>query len=131
MSKKEPKKVEYNPDGTVKEKWWIQAIGVVVVFGLIYLFWSTVFSVGGKGIDAVKSKLNSNSSKKEMCINQTRNIKNEFTAKKLYKQCMKRQSDNMSAIRDLVADILGVSPDAATFIICVPALILAIYLMKK
>ena len=35
------------------------------------------------------------------------------------------------AIRDLVADILGVSPDAATFIICVPALILAIYLMKK
>ncbi|SMF74205.1 hypothetical protein [Candidatus Pelagibacter sp. HIMB1321] len=90
MSKKEPKKVEYNPDGTVKEKWWIQGIGVVVVFGLIYLFWSTVFSVGGKGIEAVKSKLNSNSSKKEICINQTRNIKNEFTAKKLYKQCMKR-----------------------------------------
>lgn len=37
----------------------------------------------------------------------------------------------MSAFRDLLADMLGVSPDAATFIICVPALILAIYLMKK
>jgi hypothetical protein len=37
----------------------------------------------------------------------------------------------MHAVRDLLADILGVSPDAATFIICVPALIFAIYLMKK
>ncbi len=37
----------------------------------------------------------------------------------------------MSAIRDVIADTLGVSPDAATFIICVPALILAIYLFKK
>jgi hypothetical protein len=37
----------------------------------------------------------------------------------------------MHAVRDLLADILGVSPDAATFIICVPALILAIYLMNK
>ena len=37
----------------------------------------------------------------------------------------------MSAIRDLVADMLGVSPDAATFIICVPLLILAITLIKK
>jgi len=37
----------------------------------------------------------------------------------------------MGAIRDLVADILGVSPDAATFIIGVPLLILAIVLFKK
>ena len=37
----------------------------------------------------------------------------------------------MGAIRDLVADILGVSPDAATFIIVVPLFLLAIYLMKK
>ena len=37
----------------------------------------------------------------------------------------------MGAIRDLVADILGVSPDAATFIIGVPLFLLAIYLMKK
>jgi hypothetical protein len=28
--------------------------------------------------------------KKERCINETRNIENEFTAKKLYKVCMKR-----------------------------------------
>jgi len=37
----------------------------------------------------------------------------------------------MSAIRDFVADILGVSPDAATLIIGVPLLILAIALIKK
>ena len=37
----------------------------------------------------------------------------------------------MSAIRDLVANILGVSPDAATFIIGIPLLLLAIYLIKK
>jgi hypothetical protein len=36
----------------------------------------------------------------------------------------------MSAIRDLVADMLGVSPDAATFIMCVPILILILYLRK-
>ena len=90
MSKNKPKKVEYNPDGTIKDPIWLQAIGVIIVFGLIFLFIHGVATVGGKGIDAVKNKLNSNSSKKEMCINQTRNIKNEFTAKKLYKQCMKR-----------------------------------------
>ena len=87
---KKQKKVEYNLDGTIKDPIWLQAIGVIIVFGLIFLFIHGVATVGGKGIDAVKSKLNSNSSKKEMCINQTRNIKNEFTAKKLYKQCMKR-----------------------------------------
>tara|TARA_B100000989_G_C19164046_1_gene312665 strand:- start:169 stop:282 length:114 start_codon:yes stop_codon:yes gene_type:complete len=37
----------------------------------------------------------------------------------------------MSAIRDLVADVLGVSPDAATLIIGVPLFLLAVYLMKK
>tara|TARA_B100001989_G_C24460607_1_gene423951 strand:+ start:405 stop:518 length:114 start_codon:yes stop_codon:yes gene_type:complete len=37
----------------------------------------------------------------------------------------------MSAIRDSVANILGVSPDAATLIIGVPLFLLAVYLMKK
>ena len=37
----------------------------------------------------------------------------------------------MSAIRDLVADILGVSPDTATFIICLPILILLFSLKRK
>ena len=36
----------------------------------------------------------------------------------------------MGAIRDLVADVLGVSPDAATFIMCIPILILILYLRK-
>tara|TARA_Y100000591_G_scaffold297747_1_gene288971 strand:+ start:634 stop:750 length:117 start_codon:yes stop_codon:yes gene_type:complete len=34
-------------------------------------------------------------------------------------------------LRDLIANLFGVSSDAATFIICVPALILALALMKK
>ena len=37
----------------------------------------------------------------------------------------------MGAIRDLVADILGVSPDAATFIMCIPILIFLLYLQFK
>ena len=36
----------------------------------------------------------------------------------------------MSAVRDLLADMLGVSPDAATFIMCIPILILILYLRK-
>jgi hypothetical protein len=34
-------------------------------------------------------------------------------------------------LRDLIANIIGVSPDVATFIICIPVLILALVLMKK
>jgi hypothetical protein len=34
-------------------------------------------------------------------------------------------------IREIVANLFGVSPEIATFIICVPALILAIALIKK
>ena len=34
-------------------------------------------------------------------------------------------------LQNIISNVLGVSPEAATFIICVPALIFAIYLMKK
>ena len=34
--------------------------------------------------------LSERESKKERCVNKTRNIENEFTAKKLYKACMKK-----------------------------------------
>jgi hypothetical protein len=37
----------------------------------------------------------------------------------------------MSELQNFVANLFGVSPDIATFIICVPALILAINLIKK
>ena len=37
----------------------------------------------------------------------------------------------MGELQNLVANLFGVSPDIATFIICVPVLILAIALMKK
>ena len=84
------KKQEYNPDGTVKDPIWLQAIGVIIVFGFILAVISGVAELGKKGINKVKGVISGNSYKKEMCINRTRNIKNEFTAKKLYKQCMKR-----------------------------------------
>ena len=42
------------------------------------------------GFNKGKNILSGNSYKKQECINQTRNVKNEFTAKKLYKQCMKK-----------------------------------------
>ena len=82
--------------------------------------------------DVEKGVFRKNDWKKEECAERVRNIKNDTSAKILYKQCMKEQKQFvMTAIRDLVADILGVSPDAATFIICVPALLFAIYLIKK
>ena len=84
------KKIEYNPDGTVKDPIWLQAIGVIIVIVVGMAIIGGVAELGKKGIDTVKGVISGNSYKKEMCINRTRNIKNEFTAKKLYKQCMKR-----------------------------------------
>jgi hypothetical protein len=37
----------------------------------------------------------------------------------------------MSELQNFVANLFGVSPDIATFIICVPAFILALMLLKK
>tara|TARA_B100000989_G_scaffold258961_1_gene209002 strand:+ start:848 stop:964 length:117 start_codon:yes stop_codon:yes gene_type:complete len=34
-------------------------------------------------------------------------------------------------LREIIANLFGVSPEIATFIIGIPAIILAIYLMKK
>ena len=81
------KKQEYNPDN---DSWWLNAIGFILIIGFLMAVVGGVIELGSKGINKVKGVISGNSYKKEMCINRTRNIKNEFTAKKLYKQCMKR-----------------------------------------
>ena len=61
-------------------------IGFAILAGLLF----SVFF----GWDIMKGGWNlvfgGDNYKKERCINETRNIKNEFTAKKMYKKCMKR-----------------------------------------
>ena len=58
-------------------------------------FWITFFNIMGIGAigaayEWVVETLDNRNSKKERCINQTYNIKNEFTAKQKYKACMRR-----------------------------------------
>ena len=52
----------------------------LVIFGLGSMF-ANIFGWAGK-------KLDSRDSKKQECIERTFNVKNEFTAKKMYKKCM-------------------------------------------
>lgn len=80
------KKQEYNPDGTAKDPWWAIPLGFIVIILIASAIFEAVSTVGS----SVKNFFEGNSYKKQICINQTRSIKNEFTAKKLYKQCMKR-----------------------------------------
>ena len=68
----------------------IEPWAVIVVFIGIIVWGAVIIDFVPKVFNKGKDALSGNSYKKEMCINQTRNIKNEFTAKKLYKQCMKR-----------------------------------------
>ena len=53
--------------------------------GIIYLLGAIM-----AGYEWITEKLDDRNSKKERCINQTYNIKNEFTAKQKYKACMRR-----------------------------------------
>ena len=58
-------------------------------------FWTWVaifFIIGlvGMAYEWVVETLDNRNSKKERCINETYNIKNEFTAKQKYKACMRR-----------------------------------------
>ena len=66
---------------------WFGNIFITVIFCLfLYLFFSGVKDFFGWAGD----KMDSRDSRKERCINETYNIKNEFTAKKMYQACMKR-----------------------------------------
>jgi hypothetical protein len=61
--------------------------GWLLLIGLILFGW---ISIGISFFGWVGDKMDDRDSKKERCINETYNIKNEFTAKKKYKACMKR-----------------------------------------
>jgi hypothetical protein len=84
------KKIKYNSDGTVNDPLWLQAIGVIIVFGLLALFWFGVFTVGEKGVDKVKGALDSRNYKKDRCAEKSESASNSFAAKKIYKACMSK-----------------------------------------
>ena len=54
-------------------------VGIFIIIGLV-----------GMAYEWVVETLDNRNSKKERCINETYNIKNEFTAKQKYKACMRR-----------------------------------------
>ena len=61
-------------------------IYVALFIGLIWL----IFTIGETLFNWGSDKMDDRDSKKERCIEETYNIKNEFTAKKMYKACMRR-----------------------------------------
>ena len=66
---------------------WFGGIFAIAIFCLfLYLIISGVKDIFGWAGD----KMDSRDSRKQRCIEETYNIKNEFTAKKMYKACMKR-----------------------------------------
>jgi hypothetical protein len=69
------------------KKWNIYEIFILICF-YGFIFW--IFTLGDQFFGWVGDKMDSRDSRKERCIDETYNIKNEFTAKKMYKACMKR-----------------------------------------
>ena len=66
--------------------------GILGLAGVIFIIAIIMGAIEG-GINLFNKGsgfLSERESKKERCVNKTRNIENEFTAKKLYKACMKR-----------------------------------------
>ena len=64
-----------------KDRWetfWTW-VAILIIFGLV-----------GMAYEWVVETLDNRNTKKERCINETYNIKNEFTAKQKYKACMRR-----------------------------------------
>jgi len=61
-------------------------LGIIGIIFALFIVGSIISNIFGW----VGDKMDDRDSKKERCINETYNIKNEFTAKKMYKACMKR-----------------------------------------
>jgi hypothetical protein len=58
-------------------------------------FWSIfivllIFSFIVEGYEWVTDKLDDRNSRKERCLERSYNVKNEFTAKQMFKTCMKK-----------------------------------------
>jgi hypothetical protein len=59
-----------------------------LIGGILILILIVYFAL--EGFDYVSEFFDDRSSKKALCAEETSNVKNEFTAKKLYKACMNR-----------------------------------------
>ena len=66
---------------------WLGAFGAWIFVFLALLGFGTMIA---NFVGFVGNKIDDRSSKKEQCIEETLNIKNEFTAKQMYKKCMKK-----------------------------------------
>ena len=85
---KKNKKIEYQEqqDFNKSADEWFGIIFKFIIAGLfVYLFFTGVKNIFGW----VGDKMDSHDSQKQRCIEKTYNIKNEFTAKKMYKACMR------------------------------------------
>jgi len=66
---------------------------IIVILFFLFIGYAIVTDIGKKLISSISfigNKIDRNDSRKQRCIEETYNIKNEFTAKKMYKACMKR-----------------------------------------
>ena len=71
----------------MKEKFtWLFAFGAWIA---VFLFLIGLGTMITNFVGFVGNKADDRSSKKEQCLERTLNIKNEFTAKQMYKKCMK------------------------------------------
>ena len=67
-----------------------QGVLNIAAFIFIIIIIGSVFEKGSNFFGWAGDKMDSRDSRKERCVQETYNIKNEFTAKKMYKACMKR-----------------------------------------
>jgi hypothetical protein len=77
----EDQQLEFNKkaDSFFRITFWLAAI--CFTLGVFISIFIDIFDWAGK-------KLENNDSKKQECLDRTFNVKNEFTAKKIYKKCM-------------------------------------------
>ena len=73
----------FNKQADKKVDSFLGIIGIIFVLFIVGSIISNIFGWVG-------DKMDSRDSRKQRCIEETYNIKNEFTAKKKYKACMKR-----------------------------------------
>tara|TARA_B100001175_G_scaffold305858_1_gene303328 strand:- start:21 stop:629 length:609 start_codon:yes stop_codon:yes gene_type:complete len=63
--------------------------GMIFGFIILALVVGGVFNIVSSGFNFVKDKIDGRDSRKSYCTDLIYNVKNEFTAKKMYKRCMK------------------------------------------
>jgi len=89
VSKDPPKKSKAagKDKAITQAKQAIQIVGGIII--LLIIFNLITMAYDGT-TNFFSNKMDDRDSKEERCINETYNIKNDFTAKKMYKACMNR-----------------------------------------